>query len=210
MNPWAALFGLSAALVAGALLFPGDASAASAPLPPFPPPPPPQPPQPQGPTDPNQLSPHFTLQELTRSGTAERYGLPNQPDATALACLRQLAMLLERVRTLVGVPIIINSGYRSPEVNFKVHGSETSQHMKGQAVDANAKGMPAGQFFELLRRSPLPLDQVIYYPPGHPKSRGGHVHFSIAVGRSPRREFRQARMTGSGSDVVQRDPFSVV
>jgi len=81
------------------------------------------------------LSAHFSLAELTVSETAARRGLDNTPSADTVANLRRTAELLEAVRALLGKPVIVISGYRSPEVNRAVGGAVFSQHMVGQAAD---------------------------------------------------------------------------
>jgi hypothetical protein len=79
-----------------------------------------------------KLSPNFTEAELTVTNT----GLPNKPGLTELANLHRTADMMEQVRALLGGhPIRISSGYRSPAVNKAVHGSPTSDHVKGCAVD---------------------------------------------------------------------------
>lgn len=69
-----------------------------------------------------QLTPHFTLAELTASTTAQRLGLDNTPSAAIVQRLGDLAKILERVRQYLGKPIIVTSGYRSLAVNKAVGG----------------------------------------------------------------------------------------
>lgn len=83
-----------------------------------------------------QLSPHFTLEELTRSQTATRLGLANVPSPIVVDNLKLTAARLEQVRTaLGGKPILIDSGFRSIAVNARVGSQSTSAHCKGLAVD---------------------------------------------------------------------------
>lgn len=83
-----------------------------------------------------QLSPHFTLQELTRSATAERLGIPNAFTADVVDNLQRLCTeVLEPLRAHLGHPIHINSGYRCPALNKAVGGVQNSFHMKGRAAD---------------------------------------------------------------------------
>lgn len=82
-----------------------------------------------------RLTEHFTLAELTRSATAKRLGLDNTPNAAVLNELRATAELLERIRSTLGVPMIVTSGYRSPAVNRAVGGVTSSDHIAGQAAD---------------------------------------------------------------------------
>lgn len=90
------------------------------------------------------LTQHFTLEELIHSEYAARNGLDNRPNADVLANLHVLADGLERVRTVLSVPLLPLSGYRSPKVNAGVRGALTSQHLQGLACDfiAPAYGKP--------------------------------------------------------------------
>jgi zinc D-Ala-D-Ala carboxypeptidase len=81
------------------------------------------------------LSEHFTLEEMTVSESAQRLGLDNTPSQPLIDNLKFVCQNMEKVRTLLGFPIHINSGYRSPDLNRAIHGSPTSQHMLGQACD---------------------------------------------------------------------------
>lgn len=77
------------------------------------------------------LSPHITLGEVTKSKHVEIYNVPNHE---AIENLKRVCVWLEVLRARCG-PIIINSGYRSKELNKKVGGSPTSNHLTGCAVD---------------------------------------------------------------------------
>ena len=82
------------------------------------------------------LSKNFSLEELIKSDMAIRRGMPNNPGNKELENLKALVEnVLQPLRDLVGLPIVINSGYRSPAVNTLIGGSATSQHMKGEAAD---------------------------------------------------------------------------
>jgi zinc D-Ala-D-Ala carboxypeptidase len=88
-----------------------------------------------------QLTPHFTLEEMTDSQTAARKGIPNVPTDQERKNLLRTAEVLEKVRTLLGdKPVLISSGYRSPAVNAAVGGSKSSAHMSGLAVDFSCPG----------------------------------------------------------------------
>lgn len=82
-----------------------------------------------------QLTPHFSLAELTASSTAQRLGLDNTPTPEALQRLTLTAAMLERVRSHLGVPVIVTSGYRSRAVNAAVGGVTSSDHAIGSAAD---------------------------------------------------------------------------
>ena len=86
------------------------------------------------------LSEHFTLDEFIVSQTAARHSIDNSPPPHVIENLRYVAQRLEGIRTLLKTPIIVSSGYRCPELNARVGGSKTSQHMLGQAADWTAPG----------------------------------------------------------------------
>ena len=83
-----------------------------------------------------KLSRNFSLRELTKSATAERSGIDNNPkDLEHLVNMTHLAIhILQPCRDEFGV-ITVNSGYRSPDLNKAVGGSDKSQHCHGQAAD---------------------------------------------------------------------------
>ena len=83
-----------------------------------------------------KLSEHFTLGELTKSSHREVYNIPSHE---AIANLKRLCPWLEALRERAGTPIIINSGYRSPQLNKKIGGQPNSNHLTGCAVDIRVK-----------------------------------------------------------------------
>ena len=86
-----------------------------------------------------KLSEHFTLGEFTKSGShPEVYNIPSHE---AIANLANLSKWLEVLRERAGTPIVINSGYRSPQLNKKIGGVPTSNHLTGCAVDIRTSGM---------------------------------------------------------------------
>jgi hypothetical protein len=105
------------------------------------------------------LSEHFTLEELTVTSHRQ---FDNTPKASELANLMRVAALLEQVKTLLGgKPVMINSGFRSKQVNDSVGSKDTSQHRIGCAADIRVPGMTPKQVVESIIASDIPYDQVI-------------------------------------------------
>ena len=135
----------------------------------------------------------FSWAELTVSTAAARLGLDNTPPPEAQVALKLLVdTVLDPLRTALGRPVHVSSGYRSPPINQAVKGSPTSQHMVGEAADIRVDGMAAEELALAIFRLGLPFDQVIWYAP----ERGGHVHVSYTVKRANRRETLHAPAAG--------------
>jgi zinc D-Ala-D-Ala carboxypeptidase len=108
------------------------------------------------------MTPHFTLDELTASETAERNGWDNTPNEQELANLQRLAEFLEDIKeALGGKPIMVNSAFRSKQVNDAVGSKDSSQHRVGCAVDIRVPGLTPDQVVRAIIASGLPYDQVI-------------------------------------------------
>ena len=108
------------------------------------------------------LSPNFTLEELTRSEAAARNGWDNTPNESEIENLKRLAALLQDVKAAVGgKPVIINSGFRSKQVNDAVGSNDRSQHRLGCAADLRVPGMTPRQVVEACIEAQVPFDQII-------------------------------------------------
>ena len=108
------------------------------------------------------LSTHFTLEELTRSDAAARNGWDNTPNEQETENLKRLAVLLESVKSAVGMkPVMINSGFRSKKVNDAVGSKDTSQHRLGCAADIRVPGMTPRQVVDACIANGVPFDQII-------------------------------------------------
>lgn len=108
------------------------------------------------------LSPHFTLEELTRSEVAARNGWDNTPNDDEVANLTRLAYLLEKVKEAVGgKPVMINSGFRSKQVNDAVGSKDSSQHRIGCAADIRVPGMTPKQVVDACITASVLFDQII-------------------------------------------------
>jgi hypothetical protein len=129
-----------------------------------------------------QLTKHFSLKEFTKSQTADRKGLDNTPPQDIIPKLSFLAtQILEPLRERIQKPIIITSGYRSPELSLAIGSSQLSQHCKGEAVDIEALGMSTLNLSEMIINH-FEFDQVILecYKKGDMNS--GWVHVSLKSG----------------------------
>ena len=105
------------------------------------------------------LSEHFTLEELTATSHRE---FDNTPNATEIANLTRLAATLEQVKTLLGgKPVMINSGFRSKQVNDSVGSKDTSQHRIGCAADIRVPGMTPNEVVQAIIASDIGYDQLI-------------------------------------------------
>lgn len=109
-----------------------------------------------------RLSDHFTLDELTFSQTAVRHNINNNPSSSVRNNLKTLADNLEKIRTLLGHPLRISSGFRCMELNRKIGGSVNSSHMDGLAADFTCErfGKPI-DIVKALFKSGIKVDQVI-------------------------------------------------
>ena len=106
-----------------------------------------------------QLSEHFSLEELI--ATSHRQ-FDNTPNASEIANLTRLAGMLEQVKTLLGgKPVMINSGFRSKQVNDSVGSKDTSQHRIGCAADIRVPGMTPNEVVQALIKSDIGYDQLI-------------------------------------------------
>ena len=108
-----------------------------------------------------KLTPNFSLEELTHSETAERLGLDNTPSEDVKANLTRLARLLEDIRRVLGRPIMLNSAYRSQEVNKAIGSKPTSQHCIGCAADIKVPGLTPDNIVKEILKTNLEYDQLI-------------------------------------------------
>ena len=108
-----------------------------------------------------QLSPNFTLEELTHSEIAIRKGIDNSPGMLASSNLVRLANLLEQVRKCLGKPIIINSAFRCKALNDAVGSKDTSQHLQGCAADIRVSGISPDDIVKAIIQSDIQFDQLI-------------------------------------------------
>ena len=94
---------------------------------------------------------YFSLEELTYSATAQARFIENVPSAEAVRNLELLTEnVLDPIREAWDGPIIVNSGYRCPELNKAVGGAQYSYHMKGMAADIRPKNGLVYKLYELI------------------------------------------------------------
>ena len=125
------------------------------------------------------LSPHFTLEELTITDHRE---LENTPNETELANLKRLAEFLETVKTVLGgKPIMVNSAFRSKAVNDAVGSKDTSQHRIGCAADIRVPGLTPDEVVKAIIASGIGYDQVI-------REFDRWTHISIPNAGAPRKQ----------------------
>lgn len=105
-----------------------------------------------------QLTQHFTLAELVASSTARARGIDNTPPPELVPRLVRTAEMLERIRSTLGVPVTVTSGYRNRAVNAAVGGVTSSDHTQGHAADIVAPGY--GTPYQIAR-SLAPLVSVL-------------------------------------------------
>ena len=110
-------------------------------------------------------SKYFNLNEFLISQEAIRFGIQNIPDKRAIENIQWLCTkILDPLREKIGKPIVISSGYRSPELNKKIGGAQfpPSQHTMGKAADIIVPGISAKQLMDfIITQTTLPFDQLI-------------------------------------------------
>lgn len=146
--------------------------------------------------DDEPLTKNFRLYEFLRSETAAAKKIDNTPTPTIVAALRRLAEEVQLVRDYLAAPMTISSGYRCLALNRAVGSKDSSDHVKGCAIDfiADARGS-VPHIAKLIASSTIPYKQLILEGPG--MTRGGnlvlwvHLSFDFAAmieGRAPKRE----------------------
>lgn len=139
-----------------------------------------------------RLSPHFTLDEFTRSKTADSHGISNIPGIREIRNMKALCRtVLEPLRKQFQKPVRITSGYRSKQLNDKIGGAKYSQHKKGEAADLVIQDISTKKVFQFLTGSAFPFDQCIY----EKKGKLEWIHISH---KSNRREVLESTISPDG------------
>jgi zinc D-Ala-D-Ala carboxypeptidase len=123
------------------------------------------------------LSENLTLEEVTKSATADRLHVKNDNMSDeVLANLKALAVsVFQPIRNKLG-PIRISSGYRSPELNKAIGGATNSQHSVGEALDLQGIKSENHEIFNFIKDN-LVFDQLIWEFGDHTDPDWVHVSF---------------------------------
>lgn len=143
-----------------------------------------------------KISAHFALAEFTRSESAKRHGVSNDPTPEHLENLKVLCeKVLEPIRMKFG-PINISSGYRSKALNHYIGGSLKSQHCEAKAADIDQDGMGGASNTEIFNyiKDTLDFDQLIWEFGDNNKP--DWVHVSYNAGKNRKQVLRALKVNG--------------
>ena len=145
-----------------------------------------------------KLTENFSLNELTKSQTAERKGIDNTPSAEHQDNLKSLCeMILQPIRDHFGQVVSVSSGYRSQELCVAIGSSTQSQHAKGQASDFEIFGISNKELADYINEN-LDYDQLILeYWKGEDEPNSGWVHCSYTNGSNRKQYLRAYKENGS-------------
>lgn len=139
-----------------------------------------------------QLTPHFSLEEMSRSNTAVRHGISNDIPANLIPNAKKVASALEIIRAHEKAAVIVFSCYRGMVVNKLVGGSDTSAHPKALAADFKVVGKSVKAVCDLAAKIIPDFDQIIYE---FGESGWCHIGFA-APGKKPRKQLLTAVKQG--------------
>lgn len=132
-----------------------------------------------------QLTEHFTLYELTRTGLSQYQTENRMIISGQIFRLRELARLGEKIRSLLGAPLVVHSGYRCPVLNKAVGSTERSQHLLAEAMDFVPKGLDIGKAFRTVwaevKAGQLPVGQLIFETAQRPYGETSWIHVSLGT-----------------------------
>ena len=145
-----------------------------------------------------KLTENFSLNELTKSQTAERKGIDNTPSAEHQENLKSLCeMILQPIRDHFGQVVSVSSGYRSPELCVAIGSYTQSQHAKGQASDFEIFGGSNKELADYIDEN-LDYDQLILeYWKGEDEPNSGWVHCSFNTQGNRKQYLRAYKENGS-------------
>ena len=145
-----------------------------------------------------KLTQNFSLNELTKSQTAERKGIDNTPSTEHQENLKSLCeMILQPIRDHFGQVVSVSSGYRSQDLCVAIGSSTQSQHAKGQASDFEIFGVSNKELADYIDQN-LDYDQLILeYWKGEDEPNSGWVHCSYTNGNNRKQYLRAYKENGS-------------
>ena len=150
-----------------------------------------------------KLSKNFSLKELTRSQTADRKGIANNPNEDQIDKLQNLCeMVLQPVRDHFKQVVSVSSGFRSPELCVAIGSSVNSQHAKGEAADFEITGVPNKQLADYIYKH-LDFDQLILEYHNPEEANSGWVHCSYK-NTNNRKEYLRAFRGPGGKTVYEK------
>lgn len=136
----------------------------------------------------------FKITELTYSATAKKYGIDNTPTEAEIQHMEELIEFIDDVREKWGSALLVSSGYRSEELNFKVGGAKTSAHRTGYAVDIVPANNQKENFYEFMQEylKDKDFDELIF----ETNSQGGSwIHFALkSVQGKQRRKIKNLKV----------------
>ena len=144
-----------------------------------------------------KLTENFSLNELTKSQTAERKGIDNTPSTEHQENLKSLCeMILQPIRDHFGQVVSVSSGYRSPELCVAIGSSTQSQHARGEAADFEIFGVSNKELADWINEN-LYYDQLIleYWKESDPNS--GWVHCSFSLNGNRKQYLRAYKENGA-------------
>ncbi len=145
-----------------------------------------------------KLTENFSLNELTKSQTAERKGIDNTPSPEHQENLKLLCeSVLQPIRDHFGQVVSVSSGYRSPELCVAIGSSTKSQHARGEAADFEIFGVSNKELADWINEN-LTYDQLILeYWKGEDEPNSGWVHCSFTLNGNRKQYLRAYKENGS-------------
>tara|TARA_R110000851_G_scaffold293434_1_gene448053 strand:+ start:383 stop:841 length:459 start_codon:yes stop_codon:yes gene_type:complete len=143
-----------------------------------------------------KLTENFSLNELTKSQTAERKGIDNTPSPEHQDNLKSLCTyVLQPIRDHFSRVVSVSSGYRSPELCTAIGSKITSQHAKGEAADFEIFGVSNKELADYINEE-LDYDQLIleYWKESDPNS--GWVHCSYSKNNNRKQYLKAVKIDG--------------
>lgn len=143
------------------------------------------------------LSDNLTLAEVTRSESAKRFGIDNNPSDPIIKKLKSLAKnIFQPIRENFGAPIYISSGFRSEALNKALRGASGSQHTKGEAIDIDNDGTDISNtdIFNFIKDN-LDFDQLIWEFGDDEKPDWVHVSY-VSKTRNRKKILRAEKVNG--------------